>query len=392
MSKIDRRIKGTVRLEVCGACPETVLNACALSALELMELESMDACTLRVTVFESRLKEFVQITHRCMCEAETIHVRGGSKNRRLFKKRLVLAIFALLTAGLLFVSSLFIWDIEVQGCEKLSEGQVLRALADCGVEQGTYRGKVSSDMVRSSVMVELPEIAWMTVNVRGSKATVLILEREEKPEIYIESRAADIVASKTGIITKMSVLNGMPLVSPGQSVVEGETLVSGTMGSITALPRQVRAFGSVTADTWYEISAYCPAEEACKTEETKKYFRFALKIGKKRINFYFSGGNDIDEYDKIINEYKMSIEGFFLLPVSLIREELSYYETTPRSSSDTEKKMRQTLYEYLTSTVDGEILSAYYSVSESEGLFCVTLHAHCLENIAEIREITQTES
>ena len=52
MSRIDRRIKGTVRLEVCGACPETVLNACAMNALELMELESIDACTLRLTVYE----------------------------------------------------------------------------------------------------------------------------------------------------------------------------------------------------------------------------------------------------------------------------------------------------------------------------------------------------
>ena len=49
MSRIDRRIKGTVRLEVCGACPETVLNACAMNALELMELESIDACTLPIS-------------------------------------------------------------------------------------------------------------------------------------------------------------------------------------------------------------------------------------------------------------------------------------------------------------------------------------------------------
>lgn len=392
MSRIDRRIKGTVRLEVCGACPETVLNACAMNALELMELESIDACTLRVTVYESRLEEFMRIVRRCMCEAETVSVSGGSKSRRLFKKRIMLLVFALLTAGLLLASSLFIWDIQVLGCEKLSEGQVLRALADCGVEQGTYRGRVSSDMVRSRIMVELPEIAWMTVNVRGSRATVLILEREEKPEIYMESRAADIVASKTGIITKMSVLNGMPLVSPGQSVVEGELLVSGTMDSITALPRLVRASGSVTADTWYDLSAYCPAEETGKTDETKKTFRFALKIGKKRINFYFSGGNDIDGCDKIIHEYKLGVEGLFLLPVSLIREEICRYETAPKSSSGAEEEMRQTLYAYLSAAVDGEILSANYSVSESEGLLCVTLHAHCLENIARIREITQAES
>lgn len=391
MSKFDRHVKGTVRLEVCGACPEAVLNACALSALELMALESVDACTLRVTVFESRLEEFKEIVRRCMCEAETLSIRGGSKNRRLFKKRLLLGIFALFTAGLLFASSLFIWDIEVQGCEKLSEGQVLRALADCGVEQGTFRRRVSSDMVRNSVMVELPEIAWMTVNVRGSKATVLILEREEKPEIYIESQAADMVAAKTGIVSKLSVLNGRPLVSPGQSVVEGEVLVSGTVDSITAQPRQVRAAGSVTADTWYEICACRPAQEAYKTQETKKHSRFAVKIGKKRVNLYFSGGNDIDECDKIIYEYKLGIEGLFLLPVTLVREELSFYETAEESSGAAEE-MKRALNEYLLSTVDGEVLSASFAVSQGEDLLCVTLRAHCLENIAEIKELAQADN
>ena len=69
MSRIDRKVRGTVRFELCGACPESVLNACAMNALELMELESIDACTLRVTVYESRLEEFMRIVRRCMCEA-----------------------------------------------------------------------------------------------------------------------------------------------------------------------------------------------------------------------------------------------------------------------------------------------------------------------------------
>ena len=33
MSKIDRQVKGTLRFEVCGACPESVLNACAMQAV-----------------------------------------------------------------------------------------------------------------------------------------------------------------------------------------------------------------------------------------------------------------------------------------------------------------------------------------------------------------------
>ena len=391
MSRIDRKVRGTVRFELCGACPESVLNACAMQALELMDLESLDACTLRVTVFENRAEEFQALARRCMCETEKLSQSGGSKSRRLVKRRMLLLIFALLTAGLLLFSSLFIWDIQVVGCQKLTQAQVLRALSGCGVEQGSFRFGLNSDLVRSRVLVELPEIAWMTVNVRGSRATVLILEREEKPEIVAEADAADLVAAKTGVIARMSVLNGKPLVRPGQAVVEGELLVSGTMDSITALPRQVRAAGSVTAETWTELSAVRPAVESHKTGQTKKIFRFALKFGEKRINLYFSGRNELDECDKIVYEYKTGIEGLFLLPVSIIKEELSFYETEAQPSA-AGAEMEAALRDYLTETVDGEVLSADFSVNDSGELLCVTMHAHCLENIAETREIKQEES
>ena len=391
MSRIDRKVRGTVRFELCGACPESVLNACAMQALELMDLESLDACTLRVTVFENRAEEFRALARRCMCETEKLSQSGGSKSRRLVKRRMLLLIFALLTAGLLLFSSLFIWDIQVVGCQKLTQARVLRALSGCGVEQGSFRFGLNSDLVRSRVLVELPEIAWMTVNVRGSRATVLILEREEKPEIVTEADAADLVAAKTGVIARMSVLSGKPLVRPGQAVVEGELLVSGTMDSITALPRQVRAAGSVTAETWTELSAVRPAVESHKTGQTKKIFRFALKFGEKRINLYFSGRNELDECDKIIYEYKIGIEGLFLLPVSIIKEELSFYETEARPSA-AGAEMEAALRDYLTETVDGEVLSADFSLSDSGELLCVTMHAHCLENIAETREIKQEES
>ena len=109
---------------------------------------------------------------------------------------------------------------------------MLRALSDCGVSRGCFWPSLSADLVRSRMMTLLPQIGWMTVNVSGSRAIVLVSEREEKPEIYLESAAADIVAGRTGIVTQLSVLSGRPLVSPGQSVLEGETLVSGVMESL----------------------------------------------------------------------------------------------------------------------------------------------------------------
>lgn len=372
-------------MELCGAFPETVLNACAAGALVIWDMECVNEYTLRFTVYEGSLPELRTIAERCMCEMNMISMSGGSRGRKLFLRRRWLIIFAVMTAALLMTSSLFIWKIDVRGCETLSKGEVLRALSESGVELGTYWPSLSTDMVRSEMIMRLPKIAWMTVNVNGSRATVLISERQEKPEIYIESDPADIVASKTGIISNMSVLNGRSVTKQGNSVMKGETLVSGLMDSITNEPRLVRAEAQVIASTWTELNSVCPAETEYKTERRASHSRFALRFGKKRINLFFGGGNDIDDCDKIVYEYNLGIEGFFAMPVTLIREKLVPYKSELRRTGEL-AAMEERLYGILEAGIDGQIIESSISSGETEGLYMVTLRAECLENIARIVE------
>lgn len=388
MKKFTEQIRGAVRIELCGALPESVLNTCAVNGVMLRELECVDECTVRATVYEDQLKQLRLIAEKTMCEMTVISMRGGSRSRKLVKRRLWLLISAGLVGFLLCVSSLFIWEIDIRGCGRLNEGQVLRALADCGVEPGCFWPGMSADLVRSKMLTLLPELSWMTVNVSGSRAVVLVCERAEKPEIFDESLPRDIVAGKTGIISRVAVQSGKALVSRGQAVIEGEMLVSGRVESITNPPRFVCARGQIMADTYYEICAACPEQLPIKGEQGGTRKKFALKIGQNRINLYFGSGNDIDGCDKIIKEYNMGIEGLFATPVSIVVEELVSREESTEIFSD-EAGMKERLYEYLAASIDGEIISRGYSVCREGGVLYVTMSAHCFEDIAQISEITQ---
>ena len=382
MSKIYEKLRGKLHVEIFGAFPESVLNAAAISAIELWELECVNENTLRLSLYESDLDAFKEITRRCSCELKLLSTEGGSKDRRTVRRRLTLLIFALITGALLILSSLFIWEIDVRGNEKLSRGEVLRALSQCGVECGTYWPNMSADLVRSGMVRLLPELGWMTVNVSGSRAVVLITERQEKPEIYAEKTAADIIAAKTGIIKRMSVLNGKAAAVPGQAVMDGELLVSGAMDSITNGTRYVRARAAVTADTWYELCAVRPMEEQLKESTVFSRSRFAVVFGKRRINLYIDSGKTIDECDKIIHEYKLGFDGLFALPVKLLREELRYYKTETGGDLDT-GGMEQRLDAYLKEQVKGEVLQQSFTEGGAGGLYVLTLRAHCLEDIAK---------
>lgn len=390
MKKLERTMRGYCRVEVCGAFPETVLNACAMQALELWDMKCEDDHTLRFCVYERDIPALEDIARRCMCDMSVLGTAGGSTRRRFLKNHVWLLVSLLVALGILAASSLFIWDIDVYGCDELSEGEVLRALSDCGVDCGAYWPTLSADMIRADMLTRLPELAWMTVNVSGSRAIVLVEERVEKPEIYIESAGADIVAAHTGIIRRLSVLNGTPLVGTGQSVTAGETVISGTMESLSRDARCVRAQGGVTADTWYELSAVCPAQMQEKTPRAGVRRRFALKFGKSRYNFYFSSGNTVDGCDKIIHNYNAGIRGLFALPVTLVVEELRPYRLSGTVPADT-AAMGARLEARLEDGLRGVVLSSSVTEGNNGGLVVVTLRAACRENIAQVKEYDPAE-
>ena len=378
-------------MRICGVFPETVLNTCAMEAIEIWDIESLEPYSLSFCLTESELEALRNISERCMCTMELLSIEGGSRERRFIKRHLWLLGFCAIALALVLLSSLFIWDIKVYGCEKLSRGQILRALSECGVDYGTYWPGIKNDLVRSEMMLKLPGLAWLSVNVNGSRAAVLVVERIEKPEIYSESEGADIVSSATGIIRRISVLNGKGLVNTGDSVVEGETLISGHLESLSRQPRLVRAQGEAVADTWYDISAVCPSEMEQKTERGIVRHRFAVKMGAKRINLYFGGRKNVDEWEKEVHNYIIGIEGVFALPIALVAEKYIPCERVLSPCADAEAMGRRML-EGLEAKIDGEILSHSVVSGESGGLHIVTLRAACRENIGRLEEYKSAAS
>lgn len=384
--KLYDRIRGVVRVEAHAVLPEALLNLCAQRELTLRELERPDACTLRFSLFEGELPELTRVAEASQAELLVLSRAGGREGRRRMRRRWALLLSLALASALLLFSSLFIWEIELRGCESLTKGEVLRALEDCGVTEGSFWPAISNETLRAEMLLRLPKLAWMTVNVSGSRALVLLEERRERPEIYTERDAADIVAAHSGIVTRLTVRNGRPLVCAGEAVLAGETLVTGELPSLTAPTREVRAEAEVWADTWYELNAVEPAVSERKGESGRVRSRFALRFGKNRINLFAGSRKELDGYDKIVHEYNMGVEGLFRLPVSLIREEYrlcSREAVAPRGTGAAAR-----LQAALRERIEGELVQTSRHESVKGGFAYATLRAQCRENIAQTAERT----
>ena len=68
------------------------------------------------------------------------------------------------------------------------------------MEEGCFWPGLETDLLRSRLLLELPELSWITVNVRGSRALVQVQERQEKPELAADGAPADLVAARDGLI------------------------------------------------------------------------------------------------------------------------------------------------------------------------------------------------
>ena len=343
---------GYARLEVCGVHPERVLNACAAAGIACTASEPVDAYTLRITV-------------RARCAG------------------LLVAVLAVLT------SSLFIWRIDVTGNETLTTGQILRCLDECGVRPGAYWPALSNDLVRNDMILCLPELRWLTVNVHGSRAEVIVREKAPLPDITPDDTPVSIYASVTGVILSMDVYAGEARVVPGAAVEPGDVLVSGAVTDLGGGVRPVCARADIRARTRQVLTGQIALTETEKQPAHGARTRWALRAGKKRINFYQNSGISDAECDKIIYEYPFAIRGVFTLPFSLVRERVQPYRTADAPGASLEQALLQQLRE--TIGADGAIIS-YETAAETTGnVLTVTLTAECEQEIGRAQATPDAE-
>jgi similar to stage IV sporulation protein len=169
----------------------------------------------------------------------------------------------------------------------------------------------------------MEELSWLAVNITGSRAEVIVREREPKPEIVDESRPSNVIAAKSGIITRMEVLAGEAQTEAGRTVLEGDLLVSGIYdlegaewSGISLGSRYVHAMANVYARTWYTLSVQTPLTGTGKDYTGRERTKYALLFGRHRINFYTNAGISFEDYDKIKENRPLRLPGGLTFPVS----------------------------------------------------------------------------
>lgn len=149
-----------------------------------------------------------------------------------YHRRTGLMVGVILLALMLLVMQLFVWQVTVTGCEELDEEAVLENLRDVGVYPGAFIPSIDAFRCERDMMMQVPELAWIAVNIQGSTIEVKLRERVMPPAaVDRENAAANVISGGTGVVRKMEVYSGQPLIKVGEAVWEGRLLVAGIFES-----------------------------------------------------------------------------------------------------------------------------------------------------------------
>ena len=260
IKKLIRYCRGTLQFTAAGPYPERFLNLCSGGGVGLWNTrrtaEGVTACCAQR--HRSRLEYYAQ---KSGCRLETVRCTGMKSTARRYRQRTGLWVGAALLAAGLLVMGRFVWRVEIRGTEQLDPAVITAALAEYGVHPGVLAGKIDARTVERRMQIRFAEIAWITVNVEGSRVTAILEEAVPPPAVVEDGIPTNLIAGETGFITRVEVQNGNAVVKPGDSVLAGDLLVSGIMDNKMGESRLAHARGRVYAQVRERLEIFVPYEQ-----------------------------------------------------------------------------------------------------------------------------------
>lgn len=370
---IKLRMWASVKIKVTGLNLKYVLDTAREKGITLFSVKRTDGSSLEISLSRKGAGELVGILPK-----ETYRTEILNKNGLFFKLVVLKGRYALFSGILIFTALMMIlsrhtWLVKVYGCEESKVSAIVSTAENAGAI-GNY-GSIDTDRIAQAVTDFGEDIIWSSVRVKGIFTEVYVKIKPQREEETVTDR---IVASKDGRILSLTVTGGTAEVEDGETVLKGQTLISGRQ-KIGETEYPVNASGKAVAEVWY----YASEEKELNTAEYTETGREETVTG-----FSLFGINVSPKPSKFKNyrEEKEQADTHFL-PIKIYR--ITYRETeekqvTPNiemtakeTAEEIEKKIRMQI------PTEAKIKNKKYGYEEKDGVLYVWAYAEAVEDIAQ---------
>lgn len=380
-------VRGYVIIFVEGYFLEKFINICIHRQIFLWDIKRKKNGSMTLKISIDGFKMIRPVASRTRCRVRIIRKQGLPFILHRYKGRKTFVLGALVFLGLFFFLTSFVWTIEVKGNKSIETQVLMERLEERGVKPGIIKYNINTENIVSDLMLDIKELAWVGIEVRGTKVKIEVAERVEKPIIIPKDVPCDLIAKKDGIVKSILVKAGQELVKAGSTVQKGQVIVSASVPNKDPKEkaRLVHAIGTVKARTWYEKSKRVETVVQGRERTGQKKELYSLVILTKRIGL-FPGKISFENYDKIEIKKKVSMGEDFELPFGLAIDQ--YYEVNileKEISLDEAKQIAaDAAYKEATAevSVDAELVNTSVDFKqEQDGSLVAVVIMECIEDI-----------
>lgn len=377
------QIIGCIRAKV--VCPDPAHSISKLAELgfQISECRIEDPLTFTFRLPRKQEKDLLDFCEKHGFDCDVHGLTGLVDRFLLLLRRPVITAGILLLLFLTFYLPGRVLFVQVEGNEALPDNLILEKAAHCGIYFGASRDAVRSEKMKNSLVQALPQLQWAGVNTKGCVAVIGVRERSSPPPNDDTRGVSSIVALRDGQITQLQVTRGSAKCAQGDFVKKGDVLISGyTDCGLTV--RGQRAKGEVYAQTQRNVCMISPGKLQYRTQIDHGMKKYALLLGKNRINLYFSSGISHSTCVKMYAESYMMLPGGFRLPVALITES---FDTCSLISGELDENAAEFILKHSAtellneSMIAGSIVNAEESIKREDDIWTLNGTYQCREMI-----------
>jgi similar to stage IV sporulation protein len=273
------------------------------SGLYVWDIRRLEPETLEAKIRAHGFSRIRELIWRTGLRVKIVSKKGGPFWwRNVTRRKNFLLGAAAFTGALIYLSS-FVFFIKVDGFTGAERNQLLNALARKGLKPGVLRQELlqQKKLIEREIMIDTPNAVWLGITIRGVVAEVKVVKRKTAPQLV---KTCDIVAGRSGVVSKLITIRGIPVVKEGDTVARGDLLISGTIWyndpqTNRFAREEVPASGIVEARVWYDLNVIEPKLIWKPTFLKSGYTEYKLRWGRNLWRVIRFGKNKDGNYSLI---------------------------------------------------------------------------------------------
>lgn len=406
--RLIKYFRGYVEVALWGYAPERFFNLCSNHDILIWDLHQEGD----IYYFHISVEGF-----RCLkplLKKSGTHIRISRKNGIPFfffryRKRKILFASVFVCMLILFVLSRFIWKININGNDSVTDDSMLQFLEEKNSSYGTRISDIDCTKLEEEIRSCFDSIIWTSVKREGTTLTVDVQENlvvasqpsgTQLPEELKtqDEKGYDLLALHDGTIESIYVRKGTPMVQQGDLVKKGDVLVSGAL-AIYDDSGTLTAYQHCTADADIQLKTDYAYKDSFAAKHMQRVYSGRIQ---QRYGFGFGDSYfqipwkkvDYEDYTVLDTRTQIRLCDSFYLPIWLVRRTYEEYheEQAVYTKQEAKQQAQENLTEFLEKLAqkDVEVLEKHVMIKTEKNKYTVSGKITVLENTFQYVVNTET--